>query len=157
MENEYKDLAKLIKQIQKNIKKYETQNEQLPKGTIFIRKIHNKSFAYRNKRIDGKVISEYLGPVGKDYVDDQLSLSKRYKKNMRMIKELKKDLHQICKSINKKHKDNFKYTNFAIDINKVDGVAPDDDSIAIIRLFEKGVLDFASTEKALMRLSNEKR
>lgn len=156
MKDDFNQLVKEIKHIEKNIKKYEAQNESLPKGTIFVRKIHKKSFAYRNRRIDGKVISEYLGPLGREYVDEEVSLSKRYKKNMKMIRELKKILDQMCKRINKKNKRQTEALDFAININAVDGVRPDEDSIAIIKLYEKGVLDFETTENILMRLSHAK-
>ena len=156
MEKENKDLEKLIKNIEKNIKKYEAQNESLPKGTIFVRKIHNKSFVYRNKRVNNKVVTEYLGPLGRDYVDMELSLSKRYKKNKKMIRELKKQLGQICSQFNKKNNQLFEETNFAININTVDGIRPDEDSISIIKLYEKGILDFETAEKALVRLSHAK-
>lgn len=73
-----------------------------------------------------------------------------------MIKELKKDLNQICKQFNKKHKQTFETTNFAININTVDGIKPDEDSISIIQLYEKGILDFETAEKALTRLSHAK-
>ena len=151
MENDFNQLVKEIKRIEKNIKKYEAQNESLPKGTIFVRKIHKKSFAYRNRRIDGKVISEYLGPLGREYVDEEVSLSKRYKKNMKMIRELKKILDQMCKRINKKNKKH-ELMDFAININKTDSIEPSKKAKSLLKLLEDGVIDLETYEFAIDRM-----
>ena len=51
---------------------------------------------------------------------------------------------------NKKESENL--TDFAISINMVDGVKPDRDAIAIIRLYEKGLLTLEDAERALDKL-----
>lgn len=61
------------------IKFYTDELTKLPKGTIFIRKIKNSSFAYRKRKINNTVISEYLGPVYKEEVQKEIERTKDYK------------------------------------------------------------------------------
>lgn len=153
-----KDLIKLAKQMTKNLKKYEDRLKDLPQGTIYVRKINKKSYVYRNRKINGKVVSEYIGRLGEDRTKIEMKKSKIYKQNCKLIKEVKKNLESMSKEIDKNRKKNEEnLTKFAIYINKVDGVEPDRDAINIIKLYEKGYLDLNDAEKALMRLSYESR
>lgn len=153
MSQEYKDLAKLIKQINKNIEKHEEQQKSLPPGTIFVRKINNKSYVYRNKKLNGKTNCKYLGCLNDPEVQKAMEDAKQYKKNALKIKQLKKNLDKICKKVNSKSKNENTLTKFAININKVDGISPDKDAVTILGLYEKGILELEEAEKALMRLS----
>lgn len=153
MDQDYKELTKLIKQIDKNIRKYEEQNKNLPRGTIFIRKINKKSYVYRNRKECGKVISEYLGVYGDPHADEEIKKSKLYKNGVLNIRRLRKQLEHICKKASKNKDNDEDLTKFAININRVDGITPDKDAITILKLFEKGLIDSEAAEKALIRLS----
>lgn len=64
--------------LNKKINYYKEQLRLLPKGTIFIRKIGNSSYAYRKYKENGKVVSVYLGNVLKESVQNEIALSKDY-------------------------------------------------------------------------------
>ena len=145
MTQEYKEIQKILKQIDQNEKKI----AGLPKGTIFVRKINNKKYVYRNRKINGKVKSEYLGPFDNDNVKAEIQKSKFYKNGKMNIRKLRKQLEDISRKT-KKESENL--TDFAISINMVDGVKPDKDAIAIIRLYEKGLLTLEDAERALDKL-----
>lgn len=152
MNQEYKDLAKLIKQINKNIAKHEEEQKYLPSGTIFVRKINNKSYVYRNKKMDGKTKSNYLGCLSDPEVKKEIEKSKQYKKNIVMIRKLKQDLNKICKKINSKTQKGENLTEFAININRVDGLEPSNKAKALLKLLEHDVIDLETYEFAIDRI-----
>lgn len=153
MENEFKELAKEIKKITKNIQKCEEEMKDLPKGSIFVRKINNKKYVYRNRKVNKKVISQYLGPYYSPEVIEEMNKSKLYKKNKKMIKLLKIKLDTIANGLNKKYKTaKGSLTQFAININQCDGLKPSDKSIALLKLLEKKVIDLETYEFAIDRM-----
>lgn len=155
MEKENQDLVKLYKSLERNLKKHEKALESLPSGTIFVRKINNRSYVYRNKKVDGKVLSKYLGCSDDPLVKQEIKNSKLYKNNVLQIRELKKRLEVVSKEISQKNKQKpGKLLKFAISINQVDGLKPDKESIEVMSLYERGILTLEEAQKALMRITN---
>ena len=152
MDQDYKELTKLIKQIDKNIRKYEEQNKNLPRGTIFIRKINKKSYVYRNRKECGKVISEYLGVYGDPHADEEIKKSKLYKNGVLNIRRLKKQLNDICKQSNKKHKGISDSINFAIQMNKVDSIEPSQKALELLKLLDRGIIDLETYQIIVDRM-----
>ena len=152
MENEYKEMAALVKSINKKLLKCEKNLETLPKGTIYKRKINNKYYVYRNQKINGKVFSQYLGVDGDPFVKQEIKKSKLYKNNKLNVKALKKQLDKMCKEINKKEKRTAENVSFAININKVDGLEPSNKAKALLNLLENGVIDLETYEFAIDRM-----
>ena len=152
MENDYKELTKLIKQIDKNIRKYEERNKTLPKGTIFVRKINKKYYVYRNRKINGKVISKYLGVYGDPKVDEEIKKSKLYKNGVLNIRRLKKQLDDICKQTNNKQKSISDTINFAIQMNRVDSIEPSEKALELLKLLDRGIIDLETYQLIIDRM-----
>ena len=82
-------LLEEMDRLEKNIKHYQEMLNSLPRGSIFIRKVGQSSFAYRKWKENGKVISEYLGNINNDRVKKEIELSRDYKRisnNIRIAK-----------------------------------------------------------------------
>ena len=87
--------------LERNIANYEKMLANLPRGSIFIRKMGDSLFAYRKRKEDGKVISEYLGNINNNDVKKEIELSgdyKRIKKNLRIAKAELKKLNKALKA-----------------------------------------------------------
>lgn len=148
-----KDLIKLAKQMTKNLKKYEDRLKDLPQGTIYVRKINKKSYVYRNRKINGKVVSEYIGRLGEDRTKIEMKKSKIYKQNCKLIKEVKKNLESMSKEIDKSRKKNEEdLTKFAININKTDGLEPSKKAQTLLKLLELDIIDLETYESAIDRM-----
>ena len=87
-----------INRLEKNISNYEKILESLPRGSIFIRKMGGSSFVYRKRKEKGKVISEYLGNINSKEVQEQIELSKDYKRIKNNIRVAKQELAKLKKA-----------------------------------------------------------
>ena len=87
-----------INRLESNISNYKKILFSLPKGSLFIRRMGNSEFAYRKRKENGKVISEYLGNVNSDKVKEQIYLSKEYKRISCNIKIAEKELSKLKKA-----------------------------------------------------------
>ena len=85
--------------IERNIEAYNQMLLSLPRGSIFIRKMGNSSFAYRKRKENGKVISVYLGNINNPDVQEQIELSKDYKIIKNNIRIAKSELVKLNKVI----------------------------------------------------------
>ncbi|MBO6261707.1 MAG: hypothetical protein J6N95_03795 [Bacilli bacterium] len=88
-----------VSELKREIAACEAKLLSLPRGSIFIRKMGNSSFAYRKRKENGKVISEYLGNVDNLEVKRQIHLSQDYKLTKRDLRRLKKRLINIEKAL----------------------------------------------------------
>lgn len=88
-----------ISELKREIAACEAKLLSLPRGSIFIRKMGNSSFAYRKRKENGKVISEYLGNVDSLEVKRQMRLSQEYKLTKKDLRRLKKRLANIEKAL----------------------------------------------------------
>lgn len=78
---------------------YQKKIDNLPKGSIFIRKMRNSFFVYRRHRSGNQIISEYIGSVDNDISKKAISdyeEIKRLKENMR---EAKSEYKKLCKAV----------------------------------------------------------
>lgn len=87
-----------IERVERNIESYNKMLNSLPKGSIFIRKMGNSSFAYRKRKENGKVISEYLGNINERNVKEQIELSQEYKRIKNNIRIAKNNLNKLKKA-----------------------------------------------------------
>lgn len=88
-----------ISELKREIAACEAKLLSLPRGSIFIRKMGNSSFAYRKRKENGKVVSEYLGNVEIIEVKRQIRLSQYYKLTKRDLRKLKKRLINIERAL----------------------------------------------------------
>ncbi len=91
-------LKEEIKRLESNISHYETMLDSLPRGSIFIRKMGGSSFAYRKRKENRRVISEYLGNINNKDVQEQIKLSQDYKRIKNNIRIAKIELHKLKKA-----------------------------------------------------------
>ena len=82
------------------ISRYESEVENLPKGSIFKRKIGNNEYFYLNYREEKKVISKFLGKAD-SY--DETELREKIEQRKKIEKLLKK-LHSEQKQLEKELK-----------------------------------------------------
>lgn len=92
-------LKEEVLRLESNIFAYERMLNELPRGTIFIRKIHNASFVYRKKKENGKVVSEYLGPFNSEKVKNEINKSEEYKRIKRNADSAKRELKMLQKAV----------------------------------------------------------
>ena len=88
-----------IERLSKNILAYKKLLEELPKGSLFIRKDYNSYFVYRRKRQGNKIVSEYLGPLESYKVQEEINKSNEYKRIKNNIKIAEEELKELKKAI----------------------------------------------------------
>lgn len=91
-------LLEEINRLEKNILNYEKMLQSLPRGSLFIRKMGGSSFAYRKRKENGLVVSEYLGNINDDLVKKEIELSKDYKRIKNNLVLSKKELMKLRKA-----------------------------------------------------------
>lgn len=87
-----------IARLEKNINHYENMLQFLPRGTIFIRKMGNSSFAYRKRKEQGSVVTEYLGNINDNNVQAEIERSNEYKRIKNNIRIAKQELAKLRKA-----------------------------------------------------------
>ena len=92
-------LKEELERLEKNIASYEKMLENFPKGSIFIRKMYNQSFAYRKFKNNGKVISEYLGNIKNDNVIKEIEKSKEYRRLYNNLVVSKNEYEKLKKAV----------------------------------------------------------
>lgn len=100
-------LKEEIGRLENNISHYEEMLSNLPRGSIFVIKVGNSSFAYRKRKENGKVISEYLGNINDKKAQEEIERSndyKRIKNNIRIAKEELRKLRRAIKAYDWKWK-----------------------------------------------------
>lgn len=114
-----------VKNLQSKLFKLEEKLQSYPKGTVFVRKMHNRYFVYRKYREGSKVISEYLGPSDKDsaiQAELQFLEARKIKKQIIKVKDELQYFTKLAK-IAKKSKEPslkekvFRFINNNIKIN----------------------------------------
>ncbi len=84
---------------QRLVARYEKELKNLPKGSIFKRKIGNKEYLYLNYREGEKVISKFLGKAEEFNSEElQLQLDKR-KEYKKLLKKLKIEQKELLKAL----------------------------------------------------------
>ena len=89
-----------INRQERNIAGYKNLLKSLPRGTIFIRKIGNQSFAYRKRKENGKVVSEYLGNIESQKAKDEILRSEDYKNIKHELAIATRELERLRKAYN---------------------------------------------------------
>ena len=87
-------LLEEIQRLERNIGFHEEILKSLPSGSLFIRRMGSSSFAYLKQKVNGRVISKYLGNINDKEVQKQIEDNKKYKR-------LKADLKVACLELNK--------------------------------------------------------
>ena len=77
------------------LKVYEEKRDEFPKGSLIIRRIGKKEYVYRVKRVNGKVVQEYIGK--KDSEAHKKAEKQRMRREMeeKQIRLIKEDLRNI--------------------------------------------------------------
>lgn len=92
-------LREELQRLESNLLAFKDKLKKLPRGTIYISKIYNASFVYRKHKEDGKVISEYIGPLNKKISQDAIDQAKDYKRLKKMISDGNKELIKLRKAL----------------------------------------------------------
>ena len=91
---EYKELLHRKNEIEQAL-------PSLPEGYISIKTIKEKQYYYLQKRVGGKITSEYLKENEADTIKEQVELCKKYKAELPKIQVRLKELEQAAKLIDK--------------------------------------------------------
>ena len=81
------------------ISRYKKEAENLPKGSIYARKIANQEYFYLSYRDGKKTVSKFLGNTSAFDKSELLKKTERRKELQRLIKKLKLDQKQLEKEI----------------------------------------------------------
>ena len=87
-----------IQRLENNIATYQEMLLSLPRGSIFIRKMGNSFYAYRKRKENGVVVSEYLGNINNENIQKEIELSKDYKRIKNNIRIAKQELVRLKKA-----------------------------------------------------------
>lgn len=92
-------LKEELVRLESNLLSFKKKLTKLPRGTIYIAKIYNSSFVYRKRKENGKVISEYIGPLKSKKSQEAIEQAKDYKRLKRMISNGNKELTKLRKVV----------------------------------------------------------
>lgn len=102
-----------IERQEKKILFYSNESQKLNPGTLFIRKIGGNSYAYSKRKINGKVISKYLGSINDKETIKRIEEIKEYKRLKSNLMEAKKELSILKRTLRLYEKTNWTTpTNF---------------------------------------------
>lgn len=90
----YEEITKLSAKITT----MEEDIQNLPKGSIYIRKEKNEMYAYRKWREDEHVLSEYLGKLSSSKTLSKIEKVNEYKLMYEQIKKEKQKLKELKKA-----------------------------------------------------------
>lgn len=94
-----------IDRLNRSIEIYKQLLSDLPRGTIFVRKMGNSSFVYRKWKINGLVYSKYIGKYDSEIVKQEIVKSQEFKRvslNLRMATNELSRLRKVCKVYDRK-------------------------------------------------------
>lgn len=84
---------------QRLILRYEKEIENLPKGSIFHRKIGNQEYLYLNYRDGKKVISKFLGKSDSFNTEELVFQLNKRKEYVQLVKKLKIEQAELKRSL----------------------------------------------------------
>ncbi len=93
-------LKEEVKRLEESIRFFSNMLKSIPRGSIFIQKINNKYFVYRKKKVNNKVVSEYIGKKGSKQSNDAIKDAVKYrqvKNDLRIAKSEYKKLRRVYK------------------------------------------------------------
>ena len=91
-------LLEEISRLERNISSYRQILSNLPRGTIFIKKVGNTSYVYRKRKENGKVVSIYLGIIDDNNVKKEMERSNDYKRIKNNIRIANSELIKLKKA-----------------------------------------------------------
>lgn len=92
-------LREEVARLERNVSSYEIMLSSLPRGTVFIRKMGDSYFAYRKRKENGKVVSEYLGNIKTEETQEKIQKSKEYKRIKNNLKFAKQELSKLKRAV----------------------------------------------------------
>ena len=92
-------LREELDRLESNLLAFKNKLSSLPRGTIYISKMYNSSFVYRKRKENGKVVSEYIGPLNDQKSIDAIEQAKDYKRIKGMISDGNKELQKLRKAL----------------------------------------------------------
>ncbi len=84
---------------QRLILRYEKEIENLPKGSIFRRKMGNQEYLYLNYRDGKKVISKFLGKSDSFNAEELVFQLNKRKEYVQLVKKLKIEQAELKKAL----------------------------------------------------------
>jgi len=93
-------LKEEVKRLEENIHFFSNMLKSIPRGTVSIQKISNNYFVYRKKKVDGRVVSEYIGKKGSKESIKAFEDAEKYrkvKKDLRIAMSEYKKLRRVYK------------------------------------------------------------
>jgi hypothetical protein len=84
---------------QRLILRYEKEIENLPKGSIFRRKMGNQEYLYLNYRDGKKVISKFLGKPDSFNTEELVFQLNKRKEYVQLVKKLKIEQAELKKAL----------------------------------------------------------
>ncbi len=84
---------------QRLILRYEKEIENLPKGSIFHRKMGNQEYLYLNYRDGSKVISKFLGKSDSFNSEELVFQLNKRKEYVQLVKKLKIEQAELKKAL----------------------------------------------------------
>ena len=72
--------------------------QEVPSGSLFIRKMGNSSFAYLKRKEHGKVVSVYLGNINNQNVKDEIEKNRDYKRIKANLRSAGLELNKLKKA-----------------------------------------------------------
>jgi len=93
-------LKEEVKRLEGNIHFFSNMLKSIPRGTVSIQKINNNYFVYRKKKVDGRVVSEYIGKKGSKESIKAFEDAEKYrkvKKDLRITMSEYKKLRRVYK------------------------------------------------------------
>ena len=74
---------------------YKNELLKLPKGSLFVRIINKKKYAYLNFRDKGKPVSKYIGKIDSEKVKELKERLKERKRIEDLLKQAKQNLKEV--------------------------------------------------------------
>ena len=92
-------LREELDRLESNLLALKEKLSKLPRGTIYIAKAYNSFFVYRKRKENGRVISEYIGPLDDEISKQAIEQAKDYKRLKAMILDGNKELQKLKKAL----------------------------------------------------------
>jgi hypothetical protein len=81
--------------LKRTILSYETMTAKLPKGSIRMKRINGREYAYLQWRDGKKIKSKYIKDSEKDAITELVARRRQYEKEIRALNESKREFDRV--------------------------------------------------------------